>query len=36
MIINDQQVKKLRSVLYGGMRLVAAALRSGKSEKTAR
>ena len=35
-MINDQQVKKLRSDLNGGMRLAAAALRSGMSEKTAR
>ena len=35
-MITDQQVKKLRSDLNGGMRLAAAALRSGMSEKTAR
>ena len=34
-MINDQQVKKLRSDLNGGMRLAAAALRSGKASAAA-
>ena len=35
-MINDQQFKKLRRDLNGGMTLANAALRSGMSEKTAR